>query len=367
MRASSTQAISRQESLRDTASYIDTLGRELRRWLTGRLQSPSGAFYAWRDAESATPAFEYPEITGYVLTYLAGLLDPTDTEVDIGRRAGRWLVSWLADGERAAHSTWDHGTVYNFDLAMIAAGLLSFGLRWDDDSMVGNGLWLVEELRSLIAADRRLAAFRRSGSPGSSRWCWSSHGQAHLLKIVQCLLVTDTLVGGGCSEAAESLVNTLRRLQREDGRFITHRSDGEIMLHPHLYAVEGLWIYGSATGDWWALEGARLGTRWAWHHQLPSGGFPRSAQGHGPPVEQTDVTAQAVRAALLVRSETEGLDRALRRLADVAVTDDPYGMALPYQPGAVPRHLNAAATLFGAQALGLATPDRPPPRWTDLV
>ena len=57
------------------------LSAGLRRWLaSGAIQPESGAFCAWREEESGTLAFEYPEITGYALTWLACRPDPTDAE-----------------------------------------------------------------------------------------------------------------------------------------------------------------------------------------------------------------------------------------------------------------------------------------------
>ena len=58
------------------ATTASTTAAALRRWLaSGEPQSPSGAFYAWVE-EDGSPSFEYPEITGYALTHLAGLADP---------------------------------------------------------------------------------------------------------------------------------------------------------------------------------------------------------------------------------------------------------------------------------------------------
>src|SRR2546425_4589606 len=53
---------------------LASLADGLRAWLcSGACLSPSGAFAAWVDHASGRRSFEYPEISGYALTYLAGL------------------------------------------------------------------------------------------------------------------------------------------------------------------------------------------------------------------------------------------------------------------------------------------------------
>jgi hypothetical protein len=148
----------------------------------------------------------------------------------------------------------------------------------------------------------------------------------------------------------------------------TGEPDGETMLHPHLYAAEGLWLFGSATGDGESLERARNAVEWAWTQQLPSGGFPRSARAGGRPgedLEQSDVTAQATRLALALHLPAVDTERALARLQDVTRA---YGesSAVLYQPTSPDRHLNTWATMFAAQALALAA-DRQALSWSELV
>jgi hypothetical protein len=139
------------------------------------------------------------------------------------------------------------------------------------------------------------------------------------------------------------------------------------MLHPHLYTVEGLWMWGIARGDAAALDRARRATAWAWRHQLPSGGLPRYVsitRGEEPVPEQFDVTAQAIRAAVMLGYEPSGLKRAIQRLLEVAVRDA-GGAALPYQLGA--GHLNAWASMFGGQALQLVEDGPSAMSWEQLV
>ena len=361
-----------RDVLRDEA--IGALASGLRRWIgEGGFQGPSGAFHAWRDDATGELAFAYPEITGYALTYLAGRDELTDREQAGGRRAADWLLARFAANDWSARAGWDHGAVYTFDLGMIATGLLAFGRRLGIEAYQAQGLALVRRLRNQINAHGELpaiAADGETGEPPSDRSGWSVDGRAHLLKVVQCFLLADDLGEPGAREAAR-LVAAYEPLQTDEGRFITQDEPGFTMLHPHLYAIEGLWIYGTAVADAAVLARARMALAWAWSHQLETGGFPRLVVDQAGPdrdllVEQMDVTAQATRMALLLDRRLPRLDAAVARIGQVAVARAP-GLALPYQPAQANIHLNAWATMFGAQAVELSVPGTPPLPWHALV
>jgi hypothetical protein len=155
-------------------------------------------------------------------------------------------------------------------------------------------------------------------------------------------------------QALRRLLALAGELQREEGRLATEPDQASPVttLHPHLYAVEGLWAYGVADGEAEALERARRGAEWALARQLPSGGIPsfvdtRSGE-HGP--EQMDASAQAVRMAVACRIEPVQWERTYARLVEAAERSG-AGMAVPYQPSGPASHLSTWATLFAAQAL----------------
>jgi hypothetical protein len=359
----------RHNGARDPAQIVDGL----RAWLVSRARSPSGAFHAWLDASNGELSFEYPEITGYALTHLAALSDPNDEEVRAGRRAGTWLACRLEAGNLSARDGWEEGAVYSFDLAMVATGLLAFGPRFGISRLTDNGLRLAERVRDAIDAGGQLAPVCPRPAEVAPRRSWSARGRAHLLKVVQCLLLADRLDARGCREAAARLMAGSQSLQGDDGRFVTDPADDATVLHAHCYALSGLWIYGQATGDQGALDRARQAVVWVWRQQLDNGGFPRvvpatqcRVDGDEDSVEQTDVTCQAVCAALLLGMRPDGLSAAVARLCEVAVATGDGLWALPYQPSAQPIHRNVWTTMFGVQALGMSLPHAPPIDW-DLV
>jgi len=157
-------------------------------------------------------------------------------------------------------------------------------------------------------------------------------------------------------EAAALLLQSARELQVDSGRFVTHPTDTQTYLHPHLYAAEGLWIWGTASSDRDAIERARMAIIWAWSHQLDSGGFPNivdNTKGEAIGVEQSDVTTQAVRLALLLDMQLPGLDHAIARIMQVS-HGDAEKRAILYRPTSADLHENTWATIFGAQALEVA-------------
>lgn len=342
---------------------------QLRGWLVHEAQAPSGAFYAWVDTSRGVPGYEYPEITGYALTHIASLNDPSGEEVGAGMLAGKWLIDRIRSGDRVARSDTDGGASYVFDLAMISTGLFAFGDRHGQPEFADVADLLTREIAESVL-DGRLEAILGERDP-LLRSAWSTEGRAHLLKLLQALLVA---AKGGAksvdySAAASLLASSAAEVQAPNGRFVTHPADLETMLHPHFYAVEGLWMYAEATGDDEARARARIAVEWAWTHQLPSGGFPRfvsTSNGRQLGPEQCDVTAQAIRTALLLGIRPDRLPDAITRLQDTAVKIGELRAALPYQPaGEGHAHANTWASLFGYQALSLASGE--PLQWPYLV
>lgn len=339
------------------------LADALRRWLgSGRCQGPSGAFCAWRARDTGALAYEYPEITGYALTWFAGRPSPSSGERQSAERAADWLVSRVAAGDLAARSGWDQEAVYAFDLAIIGTGLLVAARALARDDLLDVGIKLAGRLAHEIAKTGGLVPLLGVGAR-SERSAWSTEGRAHLLKAVQCLLIAETLGAQDTGPAADTLFADLAKLQDSDGRFVTQERQ-PTMLHPHLYALEGLWLWGTAREDETALELARTGLAWAWAQQLSSGGLPRQAAQKR--LEQADATAQAVRLSCLLDFGRSEAARAVETLVAVAIPDG-EGAALPYQPAATEVHLNSWSTLFGAQALELAASPAPQLSWEDLV
>jgi hypothetical protein len=342
---------------------LDAMAVGLRAWIeSGPCQTASGAFAAWVDGATGQPAFEYPEITGYVLSFLAGLAPLTEDAWSVGLRAAAWLVDRVRRGNFVARDGRDNDAVYLFDLAMVASGLLSFGRRAQREQLVETGLELVAFVDRELGSAVSISPLARGPHP--DRRGWSTHGVPHLAKLTQCFLLSESLAN---SKPLLRLIEAVKALQKPDGRMLTDPAEPVTMLHPHLYAAEGLWIWGHAYGDEESLERAQAAIDWAWSQQLENGGFPRAnLDRRGDAVEQSDVTAQAVRLALAVDRRTPAVWRAIRRLIELARGINGR-LSLAYQPNSPHIHLNTWTTLFAAQAFAIADSAAPGISWPELV
>ncbi|HEY2771490.1 MAG TPA: hypothetical protein VGI87_13025 [Solirubrobacteraceae bacterium] len=345
----------------DIRAEAASAAASLRQWFaSGRIQAPNGAFCAWRDADSGALAFEYPEITGYALTWLAGRAAPAESEQHAAAAAAAWLIDRIGSGDRSARAGWDGGAVYNFDLGMISAGLITYGERAGASNAAELGRALAAHLAAQVEPGRGLRPLP-PGESSSRPPEWSTAGYAHMTKCTQALLL------GGQRDAAETVASAAIASQHPDGHFATQPGDEHVMFHPHLYTVEGLWMYSAATGDEAAFASARRATEWLWQYQLDTGALPRLVIDGEPGPEQLDVTAQAIRAAVLLGADVPGLEAAVARLLGCARADEGHGSALVYAPESQATHLNAWVTMFGAQALGVVADGPQALSWNTLV
>jgi hypothetical protein len=348
-----------------TPAAVRSTATRLRAWLSsGACQAESGAFSAWVDLATGKASYEYPEITGYALTFFAGLRSLSKEEHEVAERAALWLDERVRRGDLAARDGWDNEAVYLFDVAMMATGLMAFGRRVEADRFVRSGRELVAFLGEELSSGGFSAISSRG--PRSGRRGWSTQGLPHLAKLAQAFLLADD---GVAEDAVAALVDAVKRRQAPDGRMPTDADGLTTMLHAHLYAAEGLWVWGMARGDEEALERAAAAVEWAWAQQLERGGFPRSVSDAGPEaaaVEQSDVTAQAVRLVFALGLAPDGVDRAVVRLIELS-RGRGGAAGLVYQPDSDSVHLNTWSTLFGAQALAMAVPDAPVISWQQLV
>ena len=110
---------------------------------------------------------------------------------------------------------------------MIATGLMAFGSRYGHEDMVTRGVALAEAIGDEISDSGTLQSIPPTSGTVSSRSAWSTEGLAHLVKATQCLVWAGDVGSPDCARAAATLVADSVRVQREDGRFVTHPADQE--------------------------------------------------------------------------------------------------------------------------------------------
>ena len=210
---------------------------------------------------------------------------------------------------------------------MVAAGLLSFGRRIHAERPVESGLRLVALLRRELEEDPTFSP-TLSRSSASERRAWSTHGRAHLAKIVQALLLGED----GSDRAATRLIEHVKRLQHDDGHIETG-PEPETMLHPHLYAAEGLWIRYLDEGTFRYNHGS---TKSGAGVRLDKGKRMKSSQQFTTEEDLVELSKQGYFTIML--------DENLRVL-EPALEDDGFKVVVP-QPGLADADLKRQALLW---------------------
>ena len=334
---------------------VATCHHDLAEWLaSGTNQHPSGAIASWVDGATGQLGYEYPEITGYALTYLSAG-HGSNGGVD-GAAAADWLCDRIERGDFSGRAG-DGGVIYNFDHAIQAVGLMSFG-ETDGGSARHRhgGLTLARRLRDQLQTTGTLPAIDPRGAVTIREHTWSVSGSAHLLKCAQALLLADRLGEEGMRDAVATLQATCdwsAGRGRPDGNVVTCPGSERVHLHAAMYFIEGLWILSEAAGDQVARELADAHFSWVLDHQLANGGFPNIVGVPGGQ-EQNDVLAQVVRMAALLRRRDERVTAATERLVSGAVATR-TGAAIRYRPDDPQVHLNSRCTMFADQALGVVS------------
>ena len=287
----------------------------------------------------ARPGYPYPEIAGYLLSFLSW--EGTSTVETRDR-----IASGLAADMSARGGVGRGGIDYAFDTGMALTGLLRH------EQVAGR-------LPEPVMADRlydfvvRCIAGRSAyvGESDTDPSHWSVSYGCHLLKLVIALTAYEEARSlRGPSDWVRQLVADLVPLC-DEGRFRINDLSGETYTHAHCYAVEGLLALdgGAMRGEFRpVIEGA---ADWLARAQLDDGGVPSRHDGERALAgAHTDCTAQAVRIWSLVdRQRYSGqIGRGAAFLHEME-----KGGAFRYRPDS--DDMNTWATMFAVQAL----------RWAD--
>ena len=293
---------------------------------------PDGRVLSW--VNPVRPGYPYPEIAGYLLSFLAW--QGTST-VATRNRIARGLAADMS--ARGGVGRW--GIDYTFDSAMALTGLLRHeqaGGRLPDAGMA-------DRLYGFIV---RCVAARTAyvGDSDSDPSHWSVSYGSHLLKLAVALTAYEEARSlPGPSGSVQQLVDELVPLY-DGGRFRVNALSPETYMHSHCYAVEGLITLDCrGLGTFGQLIGGAAD--WLAQNQLEDGGVPSRHDGQvalGP--AHTDCTAQALRIWSLVDRERYATQMSR---AEAFLYEIEKGGAFRYRPDS--DDMNTWATMFAAQAL----------------
>jgi hypothetical protein len=304
---------------------------------------PDGAVMSW--VNPAKPGYAYPEIAGYMLTWLAQAGDRTASTRE--RICARLLQDLSPRG-----GVGRDGIDYVFDSAMVLNGLLAHldaGGSLPDPQMADR---LFDFIVGNLAGQSGLG-----GMPTATDGHWSLSYGCHLLK---CAIAISAYADRRSGRRADALVDRLLGdvlAMRDGGRFRVNAGSPITYTHAHCYAVEGMLVL-QARGRSGLGAPIAEAADWLADVQLADGGVP-SAHDSGGQLgpAHADCTAQAVRiwACVDPLRYSRAIERALDFLAGLCV-DGGYR----YRPGS--DDINTWATLFAAQATEWAS-NGATPRW----
>jgi hypothetical protein len=347
-----------------------------RSWLRrSGIQSDEGFFYDWYELDTESPGRPYPEITGYGISTLVWLYhqDRDDDLLERATTAARWLVS------QALHPSYDmvfaRGTardagrgcktpnLYAFDTGIAGAGLTRLGAITEEATWTVSAERIAHALSTRMKrTDGRLWPLLdpRTGTPVTADDAWSSRFSGYQAKAVSFLNLDG--LSGGYALLGEVVRKTLEE-QRDSGAFPSY-VDGQVHLHPHLYALEGLLSSRSAPGLPPVDDAVLRGYLYAERLLAANGCLPTLAHDDhvSAAYERADALAQFLRLGCLLisrgwlsRDRLDGiLGGAASRLLDYQVEEPPHKGGFLFgrdADGTAKRHVTSHTGFFAGQAL----------------
>ncbi len=339
-----------------------------------------GGFNSWYDLEHKKYEFLYSEITGYGITMLLYLnrLNPDKMLVERAKLAANWLLSRALhesggiktrhyyDTDRANHDySFESGILYAFDNGIVAYGLVNLY----NVTKEGKYLKAAENISKFLIErmQKESGEFYASYDAKSSKLMdddskWSTQSGSYHAKIALPMIEMFKITKDDAyRKSAINVCNAALRMQQDDGRFITYRTEKDTHIHPHCYSAEGLLYAGLRLQREDFIQGAAKAAEWVLNN-TEEGGSIKCLYSFSKKMfvtyERCDVLAQTLRLASFLQKmgkikDNGRISRIMERVINFQKSDGVqkggfyYGMdtnkPLPY--------LNSWCTMFALQAL----------------
>ena len=334
----------------DAANAAATKARALRNWLVDGpaqlVSGPEAGAVAGTIEPSGAVDYVYGEITGYYLHWLAsGAVDNADAAVK-ARSALAWVERRYGGGSlpptriylNGFVDDWRNRTQFCFDLAMLVGGLAKAEARGLIE--VPESLWSRFGASLAQFSDgARITALPVHADRNPLPMRWSTTNGPFLAKAASRILLTPT--------RAKMPTRVLHCAQGT----LTHISDLACdarveMLHPTLYAIEGIICGDAARKDAAARWLARVLEFDPGDGQLPEA--PDST------VPRSDVIAQALRLSVWLRAhhiDAAPRDTAIDSLAIALMARVRADGSIAFRPDSERPQINSWCAMFAQQAL----------------
>jgi hypothetical protein len=308
-----------------------------------------------------TPAFIYPEITGYYLTWLAfGHARQSNGHHDRAAKAHRalqWLSRQVQSQQKlptrvylsSQAEDWRNRACFAFDWAMVIRGAAAARELLDSpeiEVVISSGL---EFLKRCCTPDHDLKPFDLNNKDDSTALPerWSSRPGPYLLKVAAALQLA-------CQESLEGVLNESCRHLVSRWSTSPAASPAARELHSLLYSVEGMLLLGVCQpgGYHWKLAAERF--ELLLESELPNARLLRTREDHFE--AQSDVLGQALRIGSILMSHgflrgdawKERLSGVARELRGFVSSDGAVAFDRRKEPDRP--HWNAWSAMFACQA-----------------
>ena len=339
-----------------------------------------GGIHAWFNLETKEHSYIYSEITGYALTTLAYMHDALGEHTftkDRIRAAADWLVR-TQDPTGAAHTAFyttqepaqtKRRGFHMFDSGMVYNGLAhayrTTGEQTYLDAAERSAKWCIAQQRPDGSFPARIDV--ATGEIIDTDETWSTQpGAFHGKLAIGFLNLFDITKDDIYLRATEKLLEATLAYQQPDGRFLTYGEKDGTHLHPHSYAVEGLYVAAAVLENDTYLDAARRGIQWS-VDQIQDGIAPRFVHSGTPTLaERVDILAQTYRLAQLLDVDAPSLHDLREKLLSYQYEGDVESQNGGFlfgkmSDGTTARHVNSWVTMFALQAISLPTDEKMSP------
>lgn len=337
-----------------------------------------GSINGWFDNEREKYSFAYSEVTGYGITafiFLNGIFHDKEL-IERAKMAAEWLENYAVHEQIKGYrcrfdlekKEFNPSRVCSFDNSMCLNGFINLYKETKKQKYLDEGQRIADFLIEKMQKSDGSFHVRFDGLTGKavhSYDTWSTQsGSFHAKNAIGLLNLFSVVEENKYKESAIKIGEWARKLQQNDGRFITHRKEGFTHTHSHSYAVEGMFGIGILCGREDFINSGVKGAEFLINMQLYSGGISCFYDGNKSLYERVDALAQTIRlwaiaAKYGLKLDEKKIEAAVSRLKFFHRNNNErkevkgcfvYGYD---EEGKKLEHANSWVTMFSLQALHL--------------
>ncbi len=209
-----------------------------------------GSVHSFYDEQKKEYAFLYPEITGYYLSTLCFLYNKENNEQykHLAKNSADWLIDLFNKYggivQGINHDTSRQKTVYSFDTAICAKGLIDFYLVTGDSKFLDYGKqmchWLIESALENDGTVKPMKDLQKNEFLENTDVWYKQKGCFAIKTVMPIVQLYKVLKDPKLLKAINLICDTSPIYQNDNGSFSLHANGKIINLHTLCYAVEGL-------------------------------------------------------------------------------------------------------------------------------